>query len=265
VLSSGTGSGAELSSILLHNLDESSVKLSFFAAPAVVDDDGVLSIHASSETGASVPLLELDARLCSPSRYEPYAVVLPAAVLQGEFRITFKTRGSAEWLLDNVDVCAARVVLIVKSRPDEAANVGVYPPDMDGNAAGEPAFVRRYQEPTPVTLSAPARSGRLAFERWLLDGRCATSGDGAFTQLMTGDAIAIAQYALLGDMNGDERLDRFDLDAFVLAMIDPDEYAERHPELDRLRRGDLNGDGVIDRADIEPFVESLLDPRAARP
>lgn len=62
---------------------------------------------------------------------------------------------------------------------------------------------------------------------------------------------------VLGDCNCDGGIDVYDINAFVLAMLDPAGYALRYPGCD-LRTADLNSDGVVDGYDIDAFVSLLL-------
>jgi len=59
-----------------------------------------------------------------------------------------------------------------------------------------------------------------------------------------------------GDLNCDRAVDLFDIDSFVLALVDPDRYALVYPNC-FLRYADINGDGTVDAFDIDPFVELL--------
>jgi photosystem II stability/assembly factor-like uncharacterized protein len=63
--------------------------------------------------------------------------------------------------------------------------------------------------------------------------------------------------ALPGDMNGDETVTLDDIDPFVLALVDPDEFHAQFPNVDVILAGDLNGDGQFDFGDIDGFVEVL--------
>jgi hypothetical protein len=56
-----------------------------------------------------------------------------------------------------------------------------------------------------------------------------------------------------GDMTCNNILDAEDLEAFVIALIDPDAYAGKYPECDILR-GDMNNDGLVNGDDIQGFV-----------
>ena len=63
----------------------------------------------------------------------------------------------------------------------------------------------------------------------------------------------------LGDMNGDGVVDAFDIDAFLLALFDREQYLANFPEIDPDVTGDINGDEVLNAFDIQPFVELLLN------
>lgn len=58
---------------------------------------------------------------------------------------------------------------------------------------------------------------------------------------------------LPGDMNCDGIVNNFDIDPFVLALVDPDAYTVAFPNCNRLA-ADVNGDGSVDNFDIDPFV-----------
>ncbi len=63
--------------------------------------------------------------------------------------------------------------------------------------------------------------------------------------------------ALPGDMNGDGAVNVFDIDPFVLALVDPAAYAAQYPGVDPVLPGDLDGDGAVTSFDIDPFVQVL--------
>jgi YD repeat-containing protein len=60
-------------------------------------------------------------------------------------------------------------------------------------------------------------------------------------------------YWILGDMNGDEAVNTYDLDPFVLALTDSGNY-ELTYGMDPWLVGDINGDWGLNTADIDPFV-----------
>jgi hypothetical protein len=59
-----------------------------------------------------------------------------------------------------------------------------------------------------------------------------------------------------GDANCDRSVDLDDIDAFVLALVDPAGFAERYPGCDPLN-GDTDFSGTVDFDDIDRFVELL--------
>lgn len=92
----------------------------------------------------------------------------------------------------------------------------------------------------------------------MVDGQFA----GADTELelrIEQDTSIVARYVRIGDMNADARVDKFDVDLFVLAIADADAYDARYPDLDRVLRGDVNGDGLFDEADIERFIDLVVE------
>ncbi len=70
-----------------------------------------------------------------------------------------------------------------------------------------------------------------------------------------------------GDLNCDGVVDAFDIDAFVMALTDPDGYTAAFADCDMML-ADVNGDGLVNAFDIDPFVELLIggldDSSAAR-
>jgi len=61
----------------------------------------------------------------------------------------------------------------------------------------------------------------------------------------------------LGDVNCDGSINVFDIDPFVLALVDPAAYATAHPGC-RIDNADCNGDGDVNVFDIDPFVWLLV-------
>ena len=59
-----------------------------------------------------------------------------------------------------------------------------------------------------------------------------------------------------GDANCDGVVDRLDIDAFVLVLVDPDGYEAVYADCD-MRTADCNRDGSVNLFDIDPFVEIL--------
>jgi sugar lactone lactonase YvrE len=94
---------------------------------------------------------------------------------------------------------------------------------------------------------------------------------GRLSQLMVpGYPAAALRYArylgapapcVKGDLNGDGAVNAFDVDAFALALSDPDEFFARYPNVDRLCAGDINSDGQVNGFDIDPFVQLIIGSR----
>ena len=68
---------------------------------------------------------------------------------------------------------------------------------------------------------------------------------------------------VLGDMDGNGRLDNFDIQPFELALTDPDAYLAAFPPLtDYPYRGDADGNNQLDNFDIQPFEDLLTSGSA---
>jgi hypothetical protein len=63
----------------------------------------------------------------------------------------------------------------------------------------------------------------------------------------------------VGDLNCDGVINTLDIEAFILALLDPDGYALMYPDCDRML-ADINGDGAVNTLDIEAFVALLTGP-----
>jgi hypothetical protein len=60
-----------------------------------------------------------------------------------------------------------------------------------------------------------------------------------------------------GDVNCDGNVNNFDIDAFVLALVDPTAYAAQYPGCD-IAAADIDGDGAVNNFDIDPFVACVI-------
>ncbi|MGE0482006.1 MAG: hypothetical protein AB7Q17_16210 [Phycisphaerae bacterium] len=60
-----------------------------------------------------------------------------------------------------------------------------------------------------------------------------------------------------GDVNCDGAVNAFDIDPFVIALVDPAAYALLYPAC-QLSTGDVNDDGAVNSFDIDPFVDLLV-------
>jgi len=67
-----------------------------------------------------------------------------------------------------------------------------------------------------------------------------------------------ARVGLPGDVNCDGSVNNFDIDAFVLALSNPDAYAQAYPNCD-ISSADVNGDGSVNNFDIDPFVQCIIN------
>ncbi len=102
--------------------------------------------------------------------------------------------------------------------------------------AGDPKFEGLFKEMD--------RDGELR----VLEGRIVDMGSDEFAS------------ARLGDLNCDGSIDAFDIEPFLSALFDPDEYRNRWPDCD-WRLLDVNCDGGFDAHDIEPFLFLLFGNR----
>ncbi|MCG3128193.1 MAG: hypothetical protein CHACPFDD_03069 [Phycisphaerae bacterium] len=68
--------------------------------------------------------------------------------------------------------------------------------------------------------------------------------------------VTVSTIGVRGDMNCDESVNGFDVDPFVLALTDPEEYIEQYFFCD-IDHGDVNEDGSINGFDVDPFVDIL--------
>ncbi|MGD8454522.1 MAG: right-handed parallel beta-helix repeat-containing protein [Phycisphaerae bacterium] len=79
-----------------------------------------------------------------------------------------------------------------------------------------------------------------------------------------GDGVAIVDMGadefgsyVAGDVNCSDQVNNFDISAFLLALLHPEDYAAAYPDCS-LVLADINGDGSVDNFDISPFVDLLL-------
>jgi hypothetical protein len=64
---------------------------------------------------------------------------------------------------------------------------------------------------------------------------------------------------LIGDLNCDGVVDQFDIDPFVLALVDPTGYASSFPGC-FIYNADCNEDGFVNAFDIDLFIGLLTEP-----
>jgi len=97
-----------------------------------------------------------------------------------------------------------------------------------------------------VDPDSPIASPPAAFEVDFIDG---PAGGGPAT---------IAVFAR-GNLNCDEEVDFADINPFVLALTDPNAYAQQHADCSHVL-ADINADEKVDFGDINPFVALLTAP-----
>jgi hypothetical protein len=77
---------------------------------------------------------------------------------------------------------------------------------------------------------------------------------------LTSEPVTPLVYTLRGDMNCDGSFNFADINPFVIALINPAQYAVLFPTCPILN-GDINGDGAVDFGDINPFIALIhIDP-----
>lgn len=72
-----------------------------------------------------------------------------------------------------------------------------------------------------------------------------------------GQLAAARAPTITGDSNCDGRVDNFDIDAFVMSIVDARTFAAFYSNCPALN-GDVNHDGRTDNFDISPFVDCLI-------
>ena len=60
-----------------------------------------------------------------------------------------------------------------------------------------------------------------------------------------------------GDLNCDAAINAFDIEPFLAALFDPDEYRNNWPDCE-IGLADINRDGNVNAFDIQPFLEVLF-------
>lgn len=186
---------------------------------------------------------------------------LPPAALHDEFRLRFRPDVDTtddRWFVDDVRVATASAATItIASAPAPGVAITVTPPDNNGAADGVTPFTRTYAPGTPVTLTAPLRPVPYTFRRWTIDGAPQPLRVNVLLQPAADRRFLTAEYWLIGDLNGDGLVNNFDVDPFVLALVDPPAYAAQYPALSGAFLGDVNEDGAFDNSDVDAFAALL--------
>jgi len=201
----------------------------FVIAPPTVDEN-VFS-HWTVGAGRDVPgrvlLLEMNDQLEATAHYRP-------------------------WTEDRT---AASVVIVSRPLAGVELKLGVEPGELFTKVSAEIEYAGLAGE--RLLLLAPERTERMAFQGWVVNGDSLPNGDNLLVHQIADNDTLVAEYVLLGDVNGDDSLDKHDVELFIAATIDPQGYAQTYPHLDREPRCDINGDGFCDALDLEAFVNLL--------
>ncbi|MBN2447477.1 MAG: hypothetical protein JXO22_12165, partial [Phycisphaerae bacterium] len=88
------------------------------------------------------------------------------------------------------------------------------------------------------------------------EARLNCTNDGHWTEYLVSVRVGVPEYDT-GDLNCDGTADLFDIDAFILAILDPAEYYTNYPGCD-VMLADCNGDGYADVFDIDAFVAIIV-------
>ncbi len=74
--------------------------------------------------------------------------------------------------------------------------------------------------------------------------------------ILCSDKYLYAFRDLRGDLNCDATVNAFDIEPFILALVDPDGYKATWPDCN-IQIADVNEDGTVNAFDIEPFIDLL--------
>lgn len=151
-------------------------------------------------------------------------------------------------------------ILTVTSSPRYGVliNISVMAPNGDIIVyEGITPFIRSLDFGSEATLVAPFYTDTMAFERWITDSVNQSYDQNELVLLVEDDVLLLAKYVLLGDMDGNDILNAYDIDGFILALQDPEGYEDQYPGLDRVKRGDCNRDGIFNAYDIDAFIQLL--------
>ena len=78
-----------------------------------------------------------------------------------------------------------------------------------------------------------------------------------FVAVAGGGNHSLGLKATPGDLNCDGQINALDIEPFLVALFDPENYPVQYPNCN-INNGDINGDGRIDALDIEPFLGLLF-------
>jgi 6-phosphogluconolactonase (cycloisomerase 2 family) len=126
----------------------------------------------------------------------------------------------------------------------------------DVGTTGTFGDVRSMRDLVFVTNSSDTPTGIYSF-RLGTGGSLIQNGSIVSTTGIAPRSIAAWTPPISGDMDCDGDLDVADIDAFVLALVNPPSWAGTYPYCN-INRGDMNGNGLVDGADIQLFVDAII-------
>ncbi|MGE0478989.1 MAG: PQQ-binding-like beta-propeller repeat protein [Phycisphaerae bacterium] len=104
------------------------------------------------------------------------------------------------------------------------------------------------------TARAPGEVGFVRDRTVAAGGSPALHRDGAVS--IGVDGVSAVALTIAGDLNCDGVVNNFDIDAFVLALGDPNAYRAAYPDCST-QAGDTTGDGMLNNFDIDAFIGLL--------
>jgi len=109
----------------------------------------------------------------------------------------------------------------------------------------------QHTEGSPAVTSTYVRNALNQYERVY------SAGDAVGALFPAYDADGnLTALEVAGDLNCDGVVNTFDIDPFMLALADPDQYYQQYPDCD-VMRGDLNGDGHVNVFDIDFLMGAM--------
>jgi hypothetical protein len=87
--------------------------------------------------------------------------------------------------------------------------------------------------------------------------RCRTTDSAGGVAVTAPLVVVVAPAFAPGDLNCDGLVNAFDIDPFVLALVNPNDYILAYPDCDSML-ADINDDGLVNAFDIDPFVVVLV-------
>ncbi|MBL8880433.1 MAG: hypothetical protein JNG88_15070, partial [Phycisphaerales bacterium] len=169
--------------------------------------------------------------------------------LQGTYGLD--TGKGWEWGAPALDVAGRFYVNTVGTGDDEhGQRVLAFRNDVDGQNVIIPAWNGNAYDPPTFTIGEVIYVLKQDFE-------AAVAMDADGTLICANRGYVMALRPLLGDLNGDGCVNPCDIDAFVVALVDPQEYDETFGSgfgaVNRLGVCDCNNDGLCNSFDIDCF------------